>query len=117
MSYPPYQSQYQQAPYGGVSYIRGEGPRKQAQKLNLGHTNTTTVAEQAPQQQIRLPTPPPEIIETVREKKVYRNVETLEEKNIIAEAFAKMALLIMENKRLKARLQYRAGQLAQLQPR
>ena len=86
-----------------ASQIRGDGAGKQANKLNLGHT--TVVAPQAPVQQYT---------ETIAEKKVYVDVDSVEEKNIIAEAFAKMALLIMENKRLRAKLASRQGQLRQL---
>lgn len=111
MSYlQPQASQYSTAPQNGnlaTSNIRGEGSQKQAQKLNLGHINTAVPSGPARV----VPPGPPEVIETVREKKVFRNVETLEEKNIIAEVFAKMALLIMENKRLRHRLARRQAQL------
>ena len=88
-----------------TSTIRGDGATKQANKLNLGHTSTVLGA----------PVLPPVIVEDrVVEKKVYVDVDSVEEKNIIAEAFAKMALLIMENKRLRARLVARQEELSRL---
>ena len=89
-----------------TSTIRGDGATKQSNKLNLGHTSTTV----AP------PAPAPVVVaeDRVVEKKVYVDVDSVEEKNIIAEAFAKMALLIMENKRLRARLATRQQELSRL---
>ena len=88
------------------STIRGDGATKQSNKLNLGHTQMATPA---PAQQAPVQTAP-----RVVEKKVYVDVDSVEEKNIIAEAFAKMALLIMENKRLRSRLNNRQQELRRL---
>ena len=100
-----------------TSTIRGEGAGKQSNKLNLGHTSTTVAAPQQQQQQAApQPRAAPVQVQTqvqdvVVEKKVYVDVDSVEEKNIIAEAFAKMALLIMENKRLRSRLLKRKQEL------
>ena len=89
------------------STIRGEGATKQSNKLNLGHTSMSTAA---PVQPAQAPVSAPIVVE----KKVYVDVDSVEEKNIIAEAFAKMALLIMENKRLRSRLNTRQQELSRL---
>lgn len=88
--------------FNSVSQIRGEGPEKQANKLNLGLTSTVVETGPAPVQT------------NVLERKVYVDVDSVEEKNIIAEAYAKMALLIMENKRLRAKLSTRQAELRRL---
>ena len=98
-------------PTGGLasSTIRGEGATKQSNKLNLGHTATTVGPAPTPE-----PVQAPVVQDRVVEKKVYVDVDSVEEKNIIAEAFAKMALLIMENKRLRSRLANRQQELSRL---
>ncbi len=97
---------------GATAQIRGDGATKQAEKLNLGHTVVAPApAQVAPVAQA--PVAQQASSETIVEKKVYVDVDSVEEKNIIAEAFAKMALLIMENKRLRAKLATRQGQLRQ----
>jgi len=68
--------------------------------LNLGLTSTVVETGPAP------------IV--IIERKVYVDVDSVEEKNIIAEAYAKMALLIMENKRLRAKLSTRQAELKRL---
>jgi hypothetical protein len=71
--------------------------------LNLGLTSTVVETGPAP------------VVQTgVVERKVYVDVDSVEEKNIIAEAYAKMALLIMENKRLRAKLSTRQAELKRL---
>ena len=94
-----------------TSHIKGDGSSKQANKLNLGHTNTSVAPAPAP-----APAPPAPVVvkDTIVEKKVYVDVDSVEEKNIIAEAFAKMALLIMENKRLRSRLATRQAELRRI---
>jgi hypothetical protein len=92
---------------GSVSQIRGEGPDKQANKLNLGLTQTVVENNNTPAPAptpTPTPAPAPAPAQQVTERKVYVDVDSVEEKNIIAEAYAKMALLIMENKRLRAKL-------------
>ena len=89
-----------------TSSIRGEGPVKQSNKLNLGHTNIVSGVQPEPVKVVSAP--------QIVEKKVYVEVDSVEEKNIIAEAYAKMALLIMENKRLRARLATRQAELKRL---
>ena len=97
-----------------ASQIRGEGAGKQSNKLNLGHTTTVVPTGPAPAPTPVAPTQQAVTQDTIIEKKVYVDVDSVEEKNIIAEAFAKMALLIMENKRLRSKLASRQNQLRQL---